>query len=1063
MNERGSVARGESGVGVDADDPTMSGISSGIGLISGIDSGQLIDQLIAIDSRPVDALRTRVRALDAKRTAFADLSAQILAIRNAVANFSKTSFFRRFAATTSKEGILSVTAAETASAGSTTLRVHSLVSNSALISRGFANRDAATVGAGTLSIELGKGRVNTGTDLGELNGGAGVRRGVVTITDRSGASADIDLRTAVTVEDVLEAINSDSRIRVRARVTGLSSVSSNGTQATGDRIVLEDASGGTGSLRVADKNGGSTAVDLGISGEIAASRLDGRDIVRLTLDTPLSTLNDGNGVDRFSLSGNDLAFHTSLGDFNVALTDNLDSSTDLRALNNGRGVRLGVIRITDRLGKSVDIDLRELASSPKTTNLDVRKKIAAALETAGVAASITTVNSSFLITDPVEKRENPKALTVEDVSGFAAEDLGIVGAETDGGIVGRAVYRVATIGDVIRAINYAPGNDAQVQASLSDDGNGIALRALGFNNSVTVSAGTNDSGFASTAARDLGLLGATFSPNETFQSRPLISGLNTVLLASLKGGAGLQGGRVSLTDAQGRSNEIDFSSARTLQDAIDLINDSPNSSIRASLNAVGNGIALRDTSGAVGDITVSDVTGTFAADLGIAGRFDASAERGVQGGNLQLQYVSRSTRLADLNGGRGVNFGDFRITDAAGLIYSVSLAKNLATVGQVIDAINKVKPTTINARINDTGDGIVITDTSTGANKLKIEDIVGRSAKDLRLAGTAKAGEKAIDGSYEVRVEISAGDSLDAVVKKLNSGSDLFSAAVLRDGSRANGFSLTISSNVSGRRGELLIDSGTVDLGLSTLSRARDAVVTLGGSNTVNPIVLTSSTNRIDGAVQGVKFDLLSASNEDVTVTVSQDRAGVAESIKTFVEKYNDAIDKLNEKTSFNSTTLERGALFGDSTVELVQSRLYRDVLRSYRTSDADVTHLFSAGLRLGTGNRLEFNREQFEAAYDRSPQAVEELFNRAQTGFGATIQKTLDDLTQNATGTIARRDAALDDQKKLLNDRAAALEVLLQAKRTRLEAQFAALETALAGLQNQQTALGGLAQLAGL
>lgn len=1041
----------------------MSGISSGIGLISGIDSGKLIEQLIAIDSRPVDALRTRVKTLDAKRTAFAELSAQILAIRNSVANFSKTSFFRRFAAATSKEGILGVTTTESAAAGSTTLRVHSLVTNSALISRGFANRDAATVGAGTLSIELGKGRVNPGTDLGELNGGGGVRRGIVTITDRSGASADIDLRTAVTVEDVLDAINSDSRIRVRARVTGLASVSADGTQATGDRIVLEDASSGTGTLRVVDKNGGGSAADLGIAGEVTAARLDGKDLLRLTLDTPLSTLNDGKGVDRL-IRGSDLSFHTSLGDFNVSLTDNLDSSTDLRAMNNGRSVRLGVIRITDRLGKSVDVDLRELSSLPKITELDVRKKIASALDAAGLAASITTVNSSYLISDPSPEKDNPKLLKVEDVIGFAAEDLGIAGTETNGAIQGRPVYRVATIGDVIRAINYAPGNDAQVQASLSADGKGIALRALGFNNTVTVSGGPGSDGSISAAAADLGLSGATFSPNQEFSSRRLIAGLNTVLLSSLKGGAGLQGGRVSLIDAQGRTNEIDFSSAQTLQDAIDLINASSNSSIRASLNTVGNGIALRDASGAAGDISVNDVTGTFAADLGIAGQFSAGTDRVVQGGNLQLQYVARTTRLADLNGGRGINLGDFRITDSAGRIYSVSLAKNLTTVGQVIDAINGANTAAagaINARINDNGDGILVTDRSTGTNKLTIEDVVGRSAKDLRLAGTAKAGANAIDGSYEIRVDISAGDSLDSVVRKLTAASDLFSAAVLRDGSRANGFSLTISSNVSGRRGELLIDSGAVDLGLSTLSRARDAVVTLGGSNSTNPIVLTSSSNRITGAVQGVTFDLLSASNEDVTVTVTQDRAGVAESIKAFVEKYNDAIDKLNEKTRFNADTLERGALFGDSTVELVQSRLYRDVLRSYQTSDANVTHLFSAGLRLGTGNRLVFDQQQFEEAYDRSPQAVEELFLKAQTGFGATIQKTLDDLTQNATGTIARRDAALDDQKKLLNDRAAALDVLLQAKRKRLEAQFAALETALAGLQNQQTALGGLAQLA--
>lgn len=1040
----------------------MSGISSGVGLISGIDSGALIDQLIALESRPLNALRTRAQALDTKRTAYAELSAQILAIRNTVANFNKTSFFRRFTAAPSKDGIVRATTRETATAGTTTLRVHSLVSNSAYISRGFASRDATTIGAGTISLELGQGRVNPATDLNVLNGGSGVRRGIITITDRSGASADIDLRAAVTVDDVLEAINSDARIRVNARATGLPSTSTDGTEHTGERIVLEDISDGTGSLRVADKNGGSAAADLGIAGEAPGARLDGSDLLRLTLDTPLSQLNDGNGVDRLGLSGNDLTFQTGSGEFQVALTDNLDGSTDLRALNNGRGVRLGVIRITDRLGKSVDVDLRELATSPRITTLDVRRKIAAALDAAGVEASITTVNSSFLISDSVERRENPKALTVEDVSGFSAEDLGIAGSNTNGTILGRAVYRVATIGDVIRAINYAPANDGLVRASLSGDGNGITLEALGFDNSVTVAAGVNDDGRASTAARDLGILGATFSSNESVQSRALLGGLNTVLLSTLKGGAGLNGGRVSLTDASGRTREVDFSSARTLQDVIDLINVSEDSSIRASLNAVGNGIALRDSSSAAGEIVVTDVAGTLAADLGIAGRFDAQAERGVQGGNLQHQYVARTTKLADLNGGRGINLGDFRITDSTGLIYSVSLAKNLTTVGQVIDAINAATPDTLQAEINATGDGIVITDRSAGSGQLTVEDVVGRTAKDFRLAGKAQVGSNRIDGSFEIRVDVSGGDSLDAIVKNLNFASDLVSAGVLQDGGRTNPFSLTISSNVSGRRGELLIDTGDLDLGLSVLSRARDAVVTLGGSSAVNPIVLTSSTNRIDGAVQGVSFDLLSTSNDDVTVTVSEDRSGIADAIKTFVEKYNDTIAKLREKTSFNNETLERGTLFGDSTAELVQSRLYRDVLRSYTTADASITHLSSIGIRLGTGNRLEFDQARFDAAYERAPQAVEELFTKSQTGFGATVQRTLDDLTQSATGAIARRDAALDDQKQLLNDRAAALEVLIQAKRTRLEAQFAALETALANLQKQQTALNGLAQLTG-
>ena len=49
----------------------------------------------------------------------------------------------------------------------------------------------------------------------------GVRRGQIRITDRAGNTADIDLRLARTVDDVLRAINNNARLRTsRAVVDG---------------------------------------------------------------------------------------------------------------------------------------------------------------------------------------------------------------------------------------------------------------------------------------------------------------------------------------------------------------------------------------------------------------------------------------------------------------------------------------------------------------------------------------------------------------------------------------------------------------------------------------------------------------------------------------------------------------------------------------------------------------------------------------------------------------------------------------------------------------------------
>jgi flagellar hook-associated protein 2 len=87
-----------------------------------------------------------------------------------------------------------------------------------------------------------------------LNGTQGVRRGVVRITDREGGTAKIDLTTAVTLDDVLDAINSQSTANVKASVQG-------------DHLVITDLTGAaTGTLTVKDLSGGYAAADLGIAG-----------------------------------------------------------------------------------------------------------------------------------------------------------------------------------------------------------------------------------------------------------------------------------------------------------------------------------------------------------------------------------------------------------------------------------------------------------------------------------------------------------------------------------------------------------------------------------------------------------------------------------------------------------------------------------------------------------------------------------------------------------------------------------------------------------------------------
>ena len=358
----------------------MSGISSGVGLVSGLPTADLIAQMIQLERRPVLLMENRVAGIQTERTAWADLTARLLSAESFASRLSKSSYFKNYAATTSDESVLTAVAGENAVPGTYEFTVKSLVSNHQLVGKGLADANTTPIGAGTLSLEVGRGRINPDTLLDELNGGDGVRRGKILITDRSGASAEVDLSAAITLDDVVNKINTQTGIAVEAQVNG-------------DRVVLRDMTGSiVNNLSVVDVRGGYSAQDLGLAQSVAADTINGADLMHLTDSTALTVLNDGNGI-RHNVAGNDFRITQANGSsFNVSLAADLAQkpNTNLGQLNNGNGVRLGTIRLTDRTGATADVDLSAATTVQQVLNL---------INGAGVGVSATVGREHFIITD----------------------------------------------------------------------------------------------------------------------------------------------------------------------------------------------------------------------------------------------------------------------------------------------------------------------------------------------------------------------------------------------------------------------------------------------------------------------------------------------------------------------------------------------------------------------------------------------------------------------------------------------------------------------------------------
>ncbi len=1099
----------------------MGTITTGVGLVSGIDTASIIDQLLALEARGKIPYENRITKLQNQQLALLDINARLLNLKTASALFRTNSIFKSALATSSNEDILTVTAGKLAQPGNFTFIVKQLVTSSQMLSQGFVDKATTPLGLTTMSFEFGNGLVAPDTELIDLNGGAGVDRGKILITDRSGASATIDLTAATSINEVLDEINNTTAISVTATTSG-------------DGLVITDNTGDTDSnLSVAEVGSDTTAADLGILKDVAADFFDGDSIRTLGTESSLVSLNDGNGVliknnnyDLKITARDGDVYQIDLGRIDAAITDD----TELKDLNNGSGISITKditdFQILTSTGVLVDIDLGELTDDDDnvtddevTTVGELRARVNLQLDAHDDLADgdiVMTINDDFdgfVITDNLYP-DSGTLEVIEGQIGTTAEDLGLEGVDgilgdtgdadetVDGIITGSIIPNLVddpaavTIQDVIDRINDAldtgnVANDGHITAEIAADGVSLLItdNEGGGTNLIIEGAATGPS-----AAAHLGIEADVVS--NTVDGTRIVSGINSVLVNSINGGAGLSGNdSLTIQDRDGDSETFDLSTDHeSLSDIIDSINNNSNNvDITAAINSKGTGITITEFSGVTGTGFNFTISGTAAAELNIASDLADGEGTVVEGTNLQKQYVADASKLENLNYGRGIATGSFKITDGYNESATVNIASDSITLYDIILEINS-RGLSLTARVNDNGDGLILEHDVTETLRddapfipIRVDALGSTIAADLNILGEATEvyidddSDSTIDGSYEQVVTLEATDTLEDVVSKINSENIPVSASIINAGSGATPYHLTLTSGIAGLDGELIIDSD-VDVGFTTLTQAQDAKVFFGSTNTSNGFLITKNSNTIDDVVQGVTIDLVSASDSPVTVTVKRDTDTIISSVKNFVTTFNDAIGRINDHDSFDIETELRGALLGDPTISRVRNALHRLVQSKAIGLTTQYEYLSTVGIKIANRGQVTFDQDKFLAAYESDPDAVEALFaafestavttkeisdkvtvvvdeeDITQSGFGDLFDKLLEGLTDPIDGPMTLADDAFEDQIKLAEKRIERFDERLEAKRERLQRQFLAMEEALAKLQAMGNALNSIA-----
>ena len=342
-------------------------------------------------------------------------------------------------------------------------------------------------------------------------------------------------------------------------------------------------------------------------------------------------------------------------------------------------------------------------------------------------------------------------------------------------------------------------------------------------------------------------------------------------------------------------------------------------------------------------------------------------------------------------------------------------------------------------------------------------DVNGTAASDLNIAGTAT--NNTINGAYEKTLTVSQNDTLTTLVKSINDLNFGVKATIINDGSATAPYRLSLTADNSGSAGAVTVDTSSTNLNTQTLVAAQDAAVFVGSSNSQQPLLITSSTNQVTNVIQGVTLDLQGVSKDPVQLNVSQDTSGIAKSLTDFVTTFNSVTSQISSASTYNTSSNTAGLLLGDPVAASITSALYNSL--NTVVGSGNIRVLAQLGITVGEDGQLTFDQDTFNSEIASDPDGVQSLFNATSTtnnssgtpvttntGVAYAIDTALKNLIDPISGSVTSAETELTNESQGFTDQITSLNAILALKKSQLEEQFDNMESVLAGLQSQQSAL---------
>lgn len=288
--------------------------------------------------------------------------------------------------------------------------------------------------------------------------------------------------------------------------------------------------------------------------------------------------------------------------------------------------------------------------------------------------------------------------------------------------------------------------------------------------------------------------------------------------------------------------------------------------------------------------------------------------------------------------------------------------------------------------------------------------------------------------------------SLEQVRDAINRANGGVQASIVNDGS-GEPHRLVFSSTTTGTEAGITSIDFTGDL--AAAMPALDSATEIQAQNaalTVNGISITSQTNRVEGAIQGVTLDLQEVGAS--TVEVSRDSELTETAIKDFVKAYNNLQTTMADLTRFGGEGGVSGQLLGDPALRTVQQRL-RNVMAG-GVEDGAMRMLRDVGIDLELDGKLKLDETKLSELTATRMTDLQNFFAGENTagGLSGALNTSIEQLLRD-DGPLKNSKSGLEANNRRLDDRFMRMEDSIDRTIERYRTQFAQLDSMVARMNS--------------